>query len=96
MNACSFERQVIVGRRKYLAKTNIVSLCVAFQGELDSLIGDPLAPGPGEFPSISNFDQSLAMGRFSSEASAGPRVSPLPAVAEVCVCVCACVLNCVH
>ena len=57
----------------------------AFQhSDLDSLAVGSLAPGPGDFPSISNLDQSLTLPSFPQ---ARDPQAVLPSIGEqVCVC----------
>ena len=49
----------------------------AFQSsDLDSLVAGSLAPGPGEFPSISHLDESLYLPSFPSQGPGGSGTMP--------------------
>ena len=54
-----------------------VHLHTAFQhADMDSLVTGSLAPGPGEFPSISDLDQSLFLPSFPSHGQGGGGTMP--------------------
>jgi hypothetical protein len=58
-------------------------LHAAFQhADMDSLVTGSLAPGPGEFPSISDLDQSLCLPSFPSHAGQGGGGGTMPSIGE--------------
>ena len=66
----------------YFTPRLLCSVPIAFEhADMDSLVTGSLAPGPGEFPSISDLDQSLCLPSFPSHGQGGAR-GTMPSIGE--------------